>query len=102
MESFRIFMDKAIGFNTMGSTNTSSKKVILLDDIPDLLVDSVKKEYIDILQSCLNSSKKFLIIIVASDAHTMNDDYAVSRKVNLARIIAPDSLKIDPRVEFIE
>ncbi|KAI8051789.1 Rad17 cell cycle checkpoint protein-domain-containing protein [Thamnidium elegans] len=102
MGSFRQFMDKAIGFNTLDNNNTNSKKVILMDDIPDLLVESVKKEYFNILQSCLNSSKKFLIIMIASDAYTVNDDYAVSRKVNHARVVAPDSLKIDPRVEFIE
>ncbi|KAI7892842.1 Rad17 cell cycle checkpoint protein-domain-containing protein [Mucor mucedo] len=100
MESFRRFMDKAISFNTLESVDRPNNgKIILMDDIPDLTTFKVKQEFYSIIQTCLDSSKKFLMVIIASDSYANSDD---THMQNQARIIAPDSLKIDPRVEFIE
>lgn len=103
MESFRQFMDKATGFNTLESVDRPNKgKIILMDDIPDLTTYEVKRQFFSIIQNCLNSSKKFLIVMIASDSYTTAENSNYSKLQNYARVIAPDLLKIDPRVEFIE
>lgn len=100
MEAFRQFMDKSIYYNTLDSLDRPNKgKIILLDDIPDLTTFQVKQEFYSILRSCLDSSANFLIVLIASDSFETSENNFIQ---NQARTIAPDSFKIDPRVEFIE
>lgn len=104
MEAFRQFMEKAIGFQTLDLEEQvqTKRKVILMDDVPDLLHENGKRDYASILQNCLNSSKRFLIVLIASDAISSRESIGVSRMENHARVVAPDVLKNDPRVEYIE
>lgn len=99
MDTFRLFLDQATAFNTLESVDQPKQgKVILMDDIPDLTTMAVQQQFYSVIQSCLGSSKRFLIVMIASTSYSNSEN----KIQNYARTIAPDSWKIDPRVEFIE
>ncbi|KAI8982112.1 Rad17 cell cycle checkpoint protein-domain-containing protein [Mycotypha africana] len=98
MTKFEEFMHFAIRFEMLKdpqhTPETNEKKVILLDDIPDLTTDNVKHHFQHILQTALYSDAQFLVIMTINDT---ND-----AKINNANDIIPKCFHTHPHVKFIK
>lgn len=102
MERFRQFLHQSIHQSTFDEQY--NKKIILVDDMPDLTTNSVKSQFHSILQTCLNSPVPFLIVFIVSDVWLSTESVQKSYDTRLVSIrdLIPPGLSIDQRLQTIE
>ncbi|CEI96133.1 hypothetical protein RMCBS344292_10300 [Rhizopus microsporus] len=102
MERFRQFLHQSIHQSTFDEQY--NKKIILVDDMPDLTTNSVKNQFHSILQTCLNSPVPFLIVFIVSDVWLSTESIQKSYDTRLVSIrdLIPPELSIDQRLQTIE
>jgi hypothetical protein len=80
------------------------KRMILLDDVPDLTSSVVKDRFYEIMDRCVRGPQPFLMVIVMSDAtsNSVSSTYnSVETRITQAHDILPDSLIESPYVRNI-
>ncbi|CAO3699768.1 unnamed protein product [Rhizopus microsporus] len=102
MERFRQFLHQSIHQFTFDEQY--NKKIILVDDMPNLTTNSVKNQFHSILQTCLNSPVPFLIVFIVSDVWLSTESIQKSYDTRLVSIrdLIPPELSIDQRLQTIE
>ncbi|KAI9469929.1 MAG: Rad17 cell cycle checkpoint protein-domain-containing protein [Benjaminiella poitrasii] len=106
MTLFKQFLSSSIRREIMQKERAINvKKVILIDDIPDLTTDEVKRQFHTILKSCVESSIPCLIILIVSDAWMESTRYNprnYDTKINNINDIIPKELENDKRIKQIK
>jgi hypothetical protein len=82
--------------------DSSRRKLIFVDDIPDLTTFEVKQQFHNVLRSCLNMPAAFLLVFVVSDAFMESQRGSYDGKVNNMIDIMPRDLEDDQRVRHIK
>ncbi|KAI7902025.1 Rad17 cell cycle checkpoint protein-domain-containing protein [Cokeromyces recurvatus] len=103
MTLFRQFLTSSIRRSIMQKEKQDMKKVIFIDDIPDLTTDEVKRTFHASLKSSVESSIPCLIILVVSDVW-MESTFSrrnYDDKLNNTIDIIPRDLEDDKRVKQI-
>ncbi|KAL0077283.1 Rad17 cell cycle checkpoint protein-domain-containing protein [Phycomyces blakesleeanus] len=104
IDDFEDFMRRAIQLDTLNGSmapkNTKMpRKVILLDDIPDLTTAAIKDRFHRILRACLVNNNPVLVVIVVSEAWMETDlswkIQSGDRLIGLRDII-PEDIKNSP------
>jgi hypothetical protein len=103
MTRFEQFLNQSIRTSALND-DTCSKKVILVDDIPDLTTDSVKAQFHSILHACAEISLPFLIVFITSDSWTISTTHQKNYDTRLTSIrdLIPSELSDDRRIHTIE
>ncbi|KAG0745053.1 hypothetical protein G6F57_009109 [Rhizopus arrhizus] len=103
MTRFEQFLNQSIRTSALND-DTCSKKVILVDDIPDLTTDSVKAQFHSILHACAEISLPFLIVFITSDSWTISTTHQKNYDTRLTSIrdLIPSELSDDRRIHTID
>lgn len=103
MTLFTQFLNSSIRRDTM--QNHTKKKLVFVDDIPDITTEDVKQRFHACLKSCLESSISFLLVLVISNAwmeRSSRFNTSFGEKLNRVTDIIPKSLEDDKRVRHIK
>lgn len=105
MTLFTQFLDNAIRLNTLDKPQGKTKKIVFVDDIPDITTDNIKQRFHNCLRSCLESTVPFLLVLVVSDASMERSSTCSSNfgeRLNRLTDIIPKEFEEDRRVRHIK
>ncbi|KAI9274727.1 Rad17 cell cycle checkpoint protein-domain-containing protein [Phascolomyces articulosus] len=116
MKKFENFLQRATQLQPLYDPDTvdmnqytgqqRQRRIILLDDIPDLTSDAVKSRFHELIEACINDTPPFLLVIIVSEAWMQNDStkwkqYSETRLTNVRDVLSP-SLVDNPKCTVIE
>ncbi|OBZ88643.1 Cell cycle checkpoint protein RAD17 [Choanephora cucurbitarum] len=102
MRQFEQFINLSIRRHTL--SNEFNRKVIFIDDLPDITTPQVRRDFHTILRNCLHIPIPFLMVFVISHAWmtTTQNRHAYETKLNNTMDIIPQELEQDRRVTHIK
>lgn len=110
MVKFSHFLKRSIESISLNSSDSQQHKpkIILLDDLPDLTTSNIKYEFQSILKSYIESSYKFLLVIIISDAQMSTSSnrfrgysQAETQLINVSDVLSQD-IKTSGKCGIIE
>lgn len=105
MHVFEEFLLKAIQYSPLKTTQRRKKRIILLDDLPDLLYEASKDKFHALLHQALLSPQPILLCIVYSDASIYEPSRRLqtrdARPLSLNEIV-PATIQEHPLCSVIE
>ncbi|ORZ02293.1 Rad17 cell cycle checkpoint protein-domain-containing protein [Syncephalastrum racemosum] len=105
MHVFEEFLLKSIQYSPLKSTQRRKKRIILLDDLPDLLYEASKDKFHALLHQALLSPEPILLCIVYSDASIYEPSRRLqtrdARPLSLNEIV-PAAIQEHPLCSVIE
>ena len=108
MSKFENFLHRASQYQALTDPNSSDydgqRRIILLDDIPDLTSDTVKSRFHELIEAYMNASELYLMVIIVSEAWMQTDKWRGQNETRLTNIrdVLPPALIDNPRCTLIE
>ncbi|KAG2220189.1 hypothetical protein INT45_005362 [Circinella minor] len=110
MSKFENFLHRASQYQPLSDPKLlnydAQKRIILLDDIPDLTSDNVKTRFHELIEAYMHTSELYLMVIIVSEAWMQTDNnkwrgYNETRLSNI-RDVLPPGLIDSPYCTLIE
>ncbi|KAI8138601.1 Rad17 cell cycle checkpoint protein-domain-containing protein [Fennellomyces sp. T-0311] len=108
MTKFENFVRRATQLQPLtdpNATNSDQRRIILLDDIPDLMSDTARSRFHGLIESHLSDPRPFLIVIIVSEAWMQTESrwkhFSETRLTGVRDVLSP-ALVDSPRCTVIE